>query len=355
MDLEQIVRFLSLYNCEQRISIIHAVENQFISKFIDLILEQPDSPARLCALAVLIEPIELYVRDFHDLLLSDRTELNNRERTKKLLEILLGLSNNDARAFKNVYKTLFEKSVENDIESIEGDKSIIGKLLIELLAGKRCEAPAHSLSTAKVIAGQLHEASEGRSDIDYDSLIQVFAHDTFPQLSAIFDVYEDKYGRSIKEAIKLQFKNRVETDCFQDMVEYIRSPSTYYAAVLRQALDQQKIDYRTFRRIIIGHQNKDLCEIKLEYSKIYDETLEDMIKNHIESSQIRIIFLTMINKAKDSIEADYERLHFNNKNKDELVGNAKNLLNTSDLQPKKNLPHEKFQKFAKILKLRRTN
>ncbi|CAF1060771.1 unnamed protein product [Rotaria magnacalcarata] len=353
LDLEVILEFLSSHNCEQRLIIIHGLEYEYGYKLIDLVLLQPESPIRLCTLALLVESIELYVRDFHDLLLVERTDSNSYDITRKLLEILLGLNNNDTQKFKEIYANLLKTSVENDIEEAHGAKSIISRLFIALLDGKRYEVPAHSMATAKIIARQLHEVREGTSDIDYDSLIQIFTHDGFPQLSSIFDIYEDKYGRSINEAIGYEFKDQVATYCFRDMVEYIRLPSGYYSKILRQALDDVPIDYRTLIRIIIGHQNKDFCEIKLEYSKIYDETLEQTIEDRIDVVEIKQAFITIMEKAKNSMPNESRKIRQDRKNKIDSSSLGTIPMAIGDMKSSKHRSHEAFEKLAHLFKLKR--
>ncbi|CAF1165840.1 unnamed protein product [Rotaria sordida] len=314
LDLDFILRFLSSYKYEKRMILVHGLEYEYDYKIIKMICEQPESSIRLCTLAMVIDPIELYVRDFYDLLISKQTDENNCDILRKLLEILLALNNYDIQKFKEIYENLFKNSLENDIELIHDKKSIMSKLLIQLLEGKRCEVNAHSISVAKTIAGQLYEVRQGTSDIDSDTYTQLFTRDSFSQLAAIFDIYEDKYGQSIQEAIEHQFKNEIEIKCFQDMVEYIRLPNNYYSKILRQALDEIPIDYKTLIRIIIGHQSKDLDEIKLEYSKIYDETLDKTIEDCIDIPGIKHAFIMIITSGKKLLSSHCERAIFGRRN-----------------------------------------
>jgi hypothetical protein len=326
--------------------LIHDLEYEYNYKLIDMVLERPESPIRSATLAMIIEPIELYVRDFHELLILKQTGQLDIDISRVLVEILLGLNNEDIRKFMQTYKQLFESKIEEDIELVQGDKSIISTLLIELLKGKRYEEPNSSASIAKVIAKKLYEAGEGRPGIDYDTFIKIFTRDAFSQLSAIFDIYEDLYKRPIQEAIEREFQGQIETECFQDMVEYTRSPGGYYAKILRRILDQTSIDYKTLIRIIIGHENKDLDEIILEYSKLYDETLDKTIQNHIDIPEIKNLFLIIITKRDDNTLNDNGQVRFDHINNSSST--AHGITSTSNGGMRRNRSHEAFDKVVNV-------
>ncbi|CAF3404084.1 unnamed protein product [Rotaria socialis] len=350
IDLRSILQFLSLYTCKQRMVLVHGIEYEYKYNLIDMVLQQPESPLRSCTSAMLIEPIELYVRNFHDLLTLKQTDKSNIDISKKLVEILLALSNDDTKVFKATYTNLFKISVEKYIESVEDEKSILSQLLIELLAGQRLEVPDQSVSTAKLIAQKLYESGEGKPGIDYDTFINIFTRDPFSQLSAIFDIYEDKYGRPIQEAIEREFQGKIEAECFQDMIEYTRSPGVYYAKILRQTLDKSPIDYITLTRIIIGHEYKDLSEIKLEYSKIYDETLDETIANRVDTEEIKSLFLMIITTGQHVTSSNCRSIHV-----DHQIHNSSTGQGTSPTASRlrKNFSHDALDKLSHVFKIRR--
>jgi annexin A7/11 len=356
LDLDYILHFLSSYTCEQRIILVRDLEFEYEYKLIDMVLERPESPMRSCTLAMLIEPIELYVRDFHDLLILKQLNKIDYDISRKLVEILLTLNNDEIQKFKETYEHLFENSVEKDIEIVQGTRSIISNLLIQLLEGKRYEESRHSASIAKTIAQRLYEAGEGRPGIDYDTFIKIFTRDAFAQLSAIFDMYEDKYGRPIQEAIEREFQGQIDIECFQDMVEFTRSPGLFYSKILRQALDQTPIDYVTLIRIIIGHQDKDLFEICLEYSKIYDETLDQTIKTRIDIMEIKRLFVLMITNGHDIMANETDRVLFEYSNNSSPTGSG--IISTISSTPtangmRRNRSQEAFDKFVNMFKTMR--
>ncbi|CAM4835831.1 unnamed protein product [Rotaria magnacalcarata] len=350
LDLRSILQFLSLYTCEQRMVLVHGIEYEYKYNLIDMVLEQPESPLRSCTSAMLIEPIELYVRNFHDLLTLKQTDRSNMDISKKLVEILLGLNNDDTKIFKATYTNLFKNSVEKYIEIVEDEKSILSQLLIELLAGQRVEVPDQSVSTAKLIAQKLYESGEGTPGIDYDTFINIFTRDPFSQLSTIFDIYEDKYGRPIQEAIEREFQGKIESECFQDMIEYTRSPSVYYAKILRQALDKNPIDYITLTRIIIGHKHEDLSEIKLEYSKIYDVTLDETIKNRVDTEEIKSLFLMIITTGRHVTSSNCRNIHLDHQIHSSSTGQGTSSTTT---RLRKNFSHDALDKLSHVFKIRR--
>ncbi|UJR27025.1 hypothetical protein I4U23_008329 [Adineta vaga] len=356
LDLDYILHFLSSYTCEQRIILVHDLEFEYEYKLVDMVLERPESPMRSCTLAMLIEPIELYARDFHDLLTLKLMDKINYDISRKLVEILLALNNEDAQKMKETYETLFENPIEKDIELVEGSDSITSQLLINLLLGKRYEEPGHSVTVAKMIAKKLYEAGEGTPGIDYDTFIKIFTHDAFSQLAAIFDIYEDKYGGPIQEAIEREFQGQNHIECFQDIVEYTRSPGVYYSKALRQALEKVPIDYPTVIRTIIGHEEKDLGEICLEYSKIYDETLDETIKTHVDIMEIKRLLILIITHGYDITDEDYDQVRFDHSNNSSPTDSGA-IPTTSaaatSLGMRRNRSQEAFDKFVNVFKTMR--
>ncbi|CAF4933037.1 unnamed protein product, partial [Rotaria sp. Silwood1] len=353
LDLSFILCFMSLYNSVQRVILVHDLDFEYNYKLIDMVLEQPESPIRSCTLAMLIEPIELYVRDFHDLLILKSNDESNFDISRKLVQILLALDNDDTYNFKATYKILFENSIETDVEVVQGEKTIMSKLLIQLLEGQRNEELIHSISTPKLIAKKLSEASEKDTpSIDYDTFIKIFTHDAFSQLSAIFDTYEDKYGSSIQVAIEHQCQGNIEAECFQDIVEYTRSPSGYHAKILQQALDKKPIDYITLIRTIIGHEDKDLCEIKLEYSKMYDETLYQTIEDRIDIAERNDLLAMMVVIKKYLTSNDSEEVCSDDRDNSSLTRRALRSITSRVMEIKNNCSFHAFEKFFQIFKIR---
>lgn len=333
--------------------IIHDLEYEYNYKLVDMVYERPESAMRSCTLAMLTEPIELYVRNFHDLLLVKQTSEKSKNISRILVEILLTLNNEETQKFKETYENLFQNLIEKDIEIVEGEKGIISNLLIELLKGKRIEEPNSEPSIAKVIAKKLYEAGEGTPGIDYDTFIRIFTRDSLSQLSAIFDIYEDIYKRPIQEAIEREFHGQIETECFLDIVEFTRSPGRYYSKILRQTLDDKSIDYVILARIIIGHEDKDLSEIKLEYSKIYDETLDQTIQNRIDIAEIKRLFNIILTRGDDKTVHDNEQVRFDNENNSHSptlsrISSTSSLSNSNGMR--RNRSHEAFDKFINVFK-----
>ena len=331
--------------------IINDLEYEYNYKLVEMVLERPESLMRSCTLAMIIEPIELYVRDFHDLLFWKQTGQVDFDVSRKLIEILLALNNEDTFKFKETYEQLFQNSVEQDVELVQGDQNIICKLLIELLKGKRHEEPNSSISIAKTIAKRLYEAGEGTPGIDYDTFIKIFTRDAFSQLSAIFDIYEDLFKGPIHEAIEREFQGQSETECFQDIVEFTRSPGGYYSRILQQAFEKKPIDYITIIRTIIGHQEKDLGEIILEYSKVYDETLNQTIQNHLDLAEIKQLFARIINKGEEHTSRESGLAHFDHINNSSSTAHGHTPSPpSSNNSMRKNLSHDTLNKLAHVFK-----
>ncbi|CAF3948824.1 unnamed protein product [Rotaria sp. Silwood1] len=316
-----------------------------------MVLEQLESPMCSYTLALLLEPIELYAHHVHDLLILKFQNKSNINILRKLVQILLELNNENIKKFKDIHEDIFESPIETDLHVVQDKESLLSKLIIQLLEGHRNEDITYSVSAAKMIAKKLFETSEDKtSGIDSGIFIKIFTHYAFPQLSAVFDIYEDRYGRSIQAAIQHQCKSQIEVECFQDIVEYTRSPAGYHVKILRQALDQNPVDYITLIRIFIGHEGKDLSEIKLEYSKVFDETLDQTIQDRIDILEIKRLFLTIITIGDDPIQNDSSETRSDERDRSNSVSEVINSVAKWVVQLNRNRSLETLKNYFKWLK-----
>ncbi|CAF1183117.1 unnamed protein product [Didymodactylos carnosus] len=302
IDIQYILNFLSSFDSEQRLILVRELEFQHDYKLVDSILAEKDSLLRSCTLALIMESEELYSRNFHDLLHNAYTT-----HYRSLLEILLTMNKEDMKKFKDYYKQIYTCSVESDVKNIVTTPTIFYNLILAMLEEQRSEQISHSATSAKQIAKLLYEAGEGTPGLDHETFIQTFAVDSFSQLSAIFDEYEDKYGKPINVAINQKFTHQIERESFEDIIQYTRNPATYFSNILHKSLNENPIDYTSLIRIIIGHSEKDLCEIALEYSKLF-ELLEQTISKQIETGEIKKLFLKLVTNGHSS---DIQTQHSN--------------------------------------------
>ncbi|CAF0772938.1 unnamed protein product [Adineta ricciae] len=357
LDLDCILHFLSAYSCEQRMIIIHDLDYEYHYNLIDMVLKRPESPIRSCTLAMLVEPVELCARHFHDFLTQKLTKNDDKNVSRVLLEILLGLNNDDVRKFKETYELVFGAAVQNDITVALGAEGILPNLLIQLLQGERYEDSAGSSTTAKYVAKGLYEATSDTPIIDDDTLIKIFTQDSFSQLSSIFDFYEDKYGQPFLQAIERRFQNPIEIQYFQDIIEFTHSPSSYYSHLLRQAQDKTPIDYVTIIRIILGREEKDLAEIKLEYSKIYDETLDETLKQRLDNLEIKRLLIMIVTGGVDITVNDGGPVRFDHANNSNSTNSGSNSpsATTNGHQGARKFSHEAFDRFVNVFKQMRSH
>ncbi|CAF0995860.1 unnamed protein product [Didymodactylos carnosus] len=334
LDIEFILHFLSSFNSEQRLILVRELEFEHEYRLVDLLEAEKDTPLRACTLALILESEELYARNFHDLLQSSYTKHHH-----SLVEILLTLNNADLKKFKDHYEQIYGCTIENDVKNVITSTTIYRDLLLAMLEGQRSEQISHSVTIAKMIAKRLYEAGEGTPGLDHETFIKIFTLDSFSQLSAIFDVYEDKYGKSISIPINQEFQQQIERDSFEDIVQYTRNPAAYFANILHKALNESPIDYTSLIRIIIGHAEKDLHESALEYWKLFDESLEQTIKNKAEEGEIKRLLLTLVTNGRLS---DKQTQHVGSGSTPPTGG--------STMGMKRNRSQEAFDKLVNTLK-----
>ncbi|CAF3221490.1 unnamed protein product [Rotaria sp. Silwood2] len=139
------------------------------------------------------------------------------------------------------------------------------------------------------------------------------------------------------------------------MFAYTRTPSGYHAKILQQALDKKPIDYITLIRIIIGHEVKDLCEIKLEYSKMYDETLYQSIEDRMDIAERKNLLAMIVVIGKHLTSNDSEEVCSDDRDNSSSTRTALRSITSRVAEIKANCSLHAFEKFIQILKIRHSH
>ena len=159
------------------------------------------------------------------------------------------------------------------------------------------------------------------------------------------------------QAIERRFQNPIEIQYFQDIIEFTHSPGSYYSHLLRQAMEKTPIDYVTIVRIIVGREEKDLGEIKLEYSKIYDETLDQTLKQRLDNLEIKRLLIMIVTGGEDITANDSGPVRFDHANNSNSTSSGPNspAATTNVHQSARKFSHEAFDRFVNVFKQMRSH
>ncbi|KPJ07054.1 Annexin-B10, partial [Papilio machaon] len=144
--------------------------------------------------------------------------------------------------------------------------------------GARDEEAGVDAARAAESAQQLYDAGEAKWGTDEEVFNKILAHESFAQLKLIFEEYKNIAGRTIEQAIKAEVDGELK-DAYSAIVECVQSAPAWFARRLRAAMQGLGTDDTTLIRVLVSRAEVDLAAIKREYEALYDKTLESEIRN----------------------------------------------------------------------------
>ncbi|GLH02923.1 Annexin [Gryllus bimaculatus] len=130
---------------------------------------------------------------------------------------------------------------------------------------------------AREAAEQLYAAGELKFGTDEEVFNKIMAHESFPQLKLIFEAYKEISGRTIEQALQNELSGEL-LDAMLAIVENVQHPPTFFAKRIHDACEGMGTDDKTLIRIIVSRSEIDLGNIKREFERLYDKTLESVVK-----------------------------------------------------------------------------
>merc|ERR1719419_215599 len=200
-----------------------------------------------------------------------------------LVDVICPKKPDEMKSVKTAYEQLFKRILMDDIKSeVGGD---FGRILYALASASR-EEKEPDLVLAKADAKVLYEAGEGSWGTDEKVSISIFANRSFEQLRLIFVCYEQAAGKQIFQAIESELKGVLQS-AFLTLAQYVMDPILYFSEVLHLSLKGIGTnDSRLVRSLIIC--DTDLGVVKVEFEKLYEKSLDKIIKKEASGDYKKI-------------------------------------------------------------------
>ncbi|KAK7794122.1 hypothetical protein R5R35_012611 [Gryllus longicercus] len=203
-----------------------------------------------------------------------------------LIEILCSKNNQEIKLIVDAYERLYDRPLAEHVcsETSSDFRRLLTLIITEDRDDSYPPSPAYALTMAKC----LREAGELKFGTDEEVFNKIMAHESFPQLKLIFEAYKEISGRTIEQALQNELSGEL-LDAMLAIVENVQHPPTFFAKRIHDACEGMGTDDKTLIRIIVSRSEIDLGNIKREFERLYDKTLESVVKGETSGDYKRAL------------------------------------------------------------------
>ncbi|KAH9330950.1 hypothetical protein KI387_003058 [Taxus chinensis] len=147
-------------------------------------------------------------------------------------------------------------------------------MLFALASSFRYEGPEVDMNLAKSEAKKLHEAIKDKAKTQ--EIIRIISTRSKLQLNATFNQLRDDFSLSVNQVLKKE-KSEDFQDAIQTAVKCIRSPSKYFAKILRSSMEGIGTDDEVLTRLVVTRADVDMKDIKAQFMSRTSLSLKSVI------------------------------------------------------------------------------
>ncbi|CAK9293954.1 unnamed protein product [Gordionus sp. m RMFG-2023] len=195
-----------------------------------------------------------------------------------LIEILVSRSQEQLRKIMETYRNMYKKDLVSDIK---GDTSgSFEKLMVYLCKANR-KSDYGSYDKGKVNADAqalINAGIKNAMGTDTSVFCEILVNRSLSHVRAVFEEYQHISKHCIEDDIKREMKGDSE-NAFISLVECIRYPASYFAKKIHLAMKGMGTDDDTLVRLLVTRAEIDLGDIRQDFQRIYNKSLEASIKD----------------------------------------------------------------------------
>lgn len=194
-----------------------------------------------------------------------------------MIEILCTKNAAELKTMKQGYLKRFNRDLVADIKNVkDGDHN---DLFLKLASGDRNANHGYDIEESRKLAQQLVDATPEGNYIDENVFIEVLTTTSFAQLTSVFAIFSDIYGKDIVAVVEPRSKGSMK-QLLLTMIKCCRNRSRYFAERLHYILSGAGTRDEHLRDIIVSRYEVDIPEIKDQYLKLYNAYLwKDIAKD----------------------------------------------------------------------------
>ncbi|XP_044737114.1 annexin B10 isoform X2 [Chrysoperla carnea] len=231
-------------------------------------------------IALMLPPVEYLCKELHKAMKGIGTEEH------ALIEIVCTKNNDEIKQIVDKYEEMYDRPLAEHLCSETGGD--FRRLLTLIITGVRNDESEVNPEKAREQAEALYNAGEAKWGTDEEIFNKILAHESFAQLKLVFEQYKEVSGNTMEQAIKHELDGELK-EAMLAIVECVQSPPAFFAKRLHAAMAGVGTDDRTLIRIIVSRSEIDLGDIKKEFERIYDKTLESFVKGETSGDYKRAL------------------------------------------------------------------
>ncbi|XP_020585811.1 annexin D3-like [Phalaenopsis equestris] len=192
-----------------------------------------------------------------------------------VLEIACSSSSEHLIEVRQTYCSLFNSSLEEDIEFQFARQGQLKQFLLSLVGSYRYEGDEVDEQLVKSEANSLFCGIREQQQ-PYNEVIRVLSLRSKAHLRATFQYYKQEYGISIGEDIECNISDDNKlTSTIRATIRCLQSPEKHFAEVVRSSILGLGTDEESLTRAIVTRAEIDMKLIKEEYKNRYNKALHD--------------------------------------------------------------------------------
>lgn len=202
-----------------------------------------------------------------------------------IVQILFACEPSQMKAIKASYDHHNDDSLEEDLE--DDTKGVFEDVLVATVTGNRGEGCSEEVSVN--VARAIYNDDHG---VDKEQVVKAFSTLSFKQLKGVFVEYYKLAGRSLGDAFNLEFKGDEKTN-MQALFQCLQNRYAFLAESLHKSMAGPGTKDQDLIRLVVSRSEIDLMNIKDEFFKMYNRTLESEIKGDT-SGDYRKVLLALL-------------------------------------------------------------
>ncbi|CAI0560243.1 unnamed protein product [Linum tenue] len=269
-DEKAVIWILGHRNASQRRKIRDTYQQLYHQSLIDRLHSELSSDFRRAMILWTYDPAE------RDAVLANKALIGKKKGFKQLqvmVEMACATSPHHLQSVKQIYCTLFDSSLEEDIATHISFP--LRKLLGALVRSYRYDKELVDMNFANSEAAKLREAIKTKR-LDHDDVVYILSTRNKYQLKTTFELYKQRFGNPIDQDLKEYGEGDLES-LLRAAVQCIYCPSKHFAEVIRTSVSGLGTDEKSLTRAIVTRAEIDLLRIREEYTKMFGTNLEDAI------------------------------------------------------------------------------